>query len=174
MKNFAGLAALLLLGGAVVINAQTTALVNEVKQTYESLKNNLMKSAEKIPEEDYSFKPTPEIRSTGEVLAHVVMAQSHTCAAIAGNQSTTAAVKPDSKASVIAGLKEAFAECDKAYGGLTDANAMEMIKTGRGERTRIGALIGNSNHNTEQYAILSVYMRLKGIVPPSSERTAGK
>ncbi|MBV8812117.1 MAG: DinB family protein [Acidobacteriaceae bacterium] len=174
MKNFVGLAALLLLGGTAAIDAQTTALVNEVKQTYQSLKNNLTKSAEKIPEEDYSFKPTPEIRSASEVLEHVVMAQAHTCAAIAGDQSTMTSVKADSKASVIAGLKAAFAECDKAYDGLTDANAMEMVKTGRGERTRVGALIGNSNHDIEQYAILSVYMRLKGIVPPSSERSAGK
>lgn len=175
MKNCIALAALLLVGGTAGMNAQgNTALVNEVKQAYQSVKNNLIKSADKIPEEDYSFKPTPEIRSTGEVLAHVVMAQSHTCAAIAGGQSTTAAVKPDSKASVVAGLKDAFAECDKAYDKLTDANAMETVKTGRGERTRIGALIGNSTHDTEQYAILSVYMRLKGIVPPSSEHAAGK
>lgn len=63
-----------------------------------------------------------------------------------------------------------IAQCDKAYASLTDANATEMIKTGRGERTRIGALIGNTTHDVEQYSILSVYMRLKGIVPPSSER----
>jgi len=175
MKNSIGLAALFLIGGAAGISAQNnTALVNEVKQAYQSVKNNLIKSADKIPEEDYSFKPTPEIRSLGEVLAHVVMAQSHTCAVIAGDQPAAASVKPDSKASLVAGLKDAFTECDKAYDGLTDANAMEMVKTGRGERTRIGALIGNSTHDTEQYAILSVYMRLKGIVPPSSEHAPGK
>jgi hypothetical protein len=133
------------------------------------VKNNLIKSAEKVPDADYSFKPTPEIRSFGEVMGHVVAAQSHTCGAILGQQSASPS-KLETKSEIVSALKDAFAQCDKAYASLTDANATEMIKTGRGERTRIGALIGNTTHDVEQYSILSVYMRLKGIVPPSSER----
>jgi uncharacterized damage-inducible protein DinB len=150
--------------------AQTSpSTVGEVKQAYESIKNNLLKTAEKVPEADYSFKPTPEIRSLGEVLGHVIAAQSHACAAINGGEAPPQS-KLDSKAGIQAGLQAAFAECDKAYNSLTDANASELIKTPRGSRTRLGALMGNVVHDTEQYGILSVYMRLKGIIPPSSER----
>jgi hypothetical protein len=140
----------------------------EVKQAYETVKNNLLEAAEKIPEADYNFKPTPEVRSFAEVLNHVVMAQSHTCGALAGEKASgmTAATAKDA---VIGALKQSFALCDKAYNSLTDANASEMVSTGRGQRTRLGALVGNSTHDVEQYAILSVYLRLKGIVPPSSE-----
>ena len=74
----------------------------------------------------------------------------------------------------MAALNEAFAECDKAYESLTDANASEVIKTPRGQRTRLGALIGNTTHDSEQYGIMSVYMRLKGIVPPSSAGRSAK
>ncbi len=154
---------------AAVSQAQNmSAVITEVKQGYESVKNNLMKSADKVPDADYSFKPTPEIRSFGEVMGHVVAAETHTCGAVLGEQSASHP-KLETKAEIVSALKDAFAQCDKAYASLTDANATEMVKTGRGERTRIGALIGNTTHDVEQYAILSVYMRLKGIVPPSSE-----
>src|SRR5205823_14166308 len=78
------------------------------------------------------------------------------------------------KTQIMAALNEAFAECDKAYESLTDANASEVIKTPRGQRTRLGALIGNTTHDSEQYGIVSVYMRLKGIVPPSSAGRSAK
>jgi len=160
--------------GVSAMQAQNLSpVVTEVKQGYESVKNNLTKSAEKVPDEDYSFKPTPEIRSFAEVMGHVVAAQTHTCGAITGAQSS-AHPKLETKAEIVSALKDAFAECDKAYDSLTEANATEMVKTGRGERTRIGALIGNTTHDVEQYAILSVYMRLKGIVPPSSEHSSRK
>ncbi len=160
--------------GISTMQAQNlSAVITEAKQSYESVKNNLTKSAEKVPDEDYSFKPTPEIRSFAEVMAHVVAAQTHTCGAILGEQSDSHP-KVETKAEIVSALKEAFGQCDKAYASLTEANATEMVKTGRGERTRLGALIGNTTHDVEQYAILSVYMRLKGIVPPSSEHSMRK
>jgi hypothetical protein len=153
---------------ALGLRAQTNnPMSTEVKQAYETVKNNLLKAAEKMPEKDYGFKPTPDIRSFAEVLNHVVMAQSHTCGAIAGEKASGMMGAP--KDALIGALKQSFAVCDKAYGSLTDANASEMVSTGRGQRTRLGALVGNTTHDVEQYAILSVYLRLKGIVPPSSE-----
>jgi uncharacterized damage-inducible protein DinB len=170
VKYIIGAVVLVLFTGVPAIQAQNlSSVITEVKQSYETVKNNLLKSAEKVSEEDYSFKPTPEIRSFGEVMGHVVAAQGHTCAAILGEQSASHS-KPSTKAEIVSALKDSFAECDKAYGAVTDANATEMINTGRGQRTRLGALIGNMTHDVEQYSILSVYMRLKGIVPPSSER----
>ena len=68
----------------------------------------------------------------------------------------------------MAALKESFAECDKAYDSLTDATAGEMTKAAR-PRTKLGTLVGNTAHDNEMYGAMAVYMRLKGIVPPSSE-----
>lgn len=152
-----------------VLRAQSAnPMSTELSAAYKSVKNNLLKSAEKMPEENYGFKPSPEMRSFAEVLEHVVAAQTHTCGAVVGDQSmgNTAAT---TKAEVLTGLNAAFAECDKAYDSLTDANAAEMIKTPRGERSRLGALAGNIAHDNEQYGTLSVYMRLKGVIPPSSD-----
>lgn len=160
---------------ASALQAQTSpTFANDVKQAYNSVKNNILKSAEKVPEDSYGFKPTADIRSFAEVLDHVADAQMRTCSAVAGDQKSANAAGKTSKAEIIAALNDAFAECDKAYDSLTDANASEVIKTGRGQRSRLGALAGNVAHDSEQYGIMSVYMRLKGIIPPSSERPSGR
>ena len=142
----------------------------DIKRAYETVKGNLMKTLDKVPESDYTFKPTPEIRSVADVLGHVANAQIHTCSAVLGESKSVDVAGKSTKADISAALTEAFAECDKAYAALTDANAGEAIKTPRGQATRIGALAGNTTHDVEQYAILTVYMRLKNIVPPSSEK----
>ncbi|HMF75963.1 MAG TPA: DinB family protein [Bryobacteraceae bacterium] len=140
----------------------------EVKQAYENVKKNLLKSADKIPDDLYGYMPTADERTVAEVLNHVVEAQTRTCSTVNGGMK---AGKADgkTKADVAAALKDAFAECDKAYDSLTDANASEMFKIGKGQRSRLAALTGNISHDNEQYGILSVYMRLKGIIPPSSD-----
>jgi hypothetical protein len=158
---------------ACTLHAQT-GLAAEAKQAYNNVKTNLMKAAEKMPEENYSFKPTPEIRSFAEVMDHVADSQMRTCSAVAGDQKSPNAAGKTSKPDVTAALQEAFAECDKAYDSLTDANASEMIKTGRGQRTKLGALVGNTTHDNEIYGTLAVYMRLKNVVPPSSDRGPGR
>jgi uncharacterized damage-inducible protein DinB len=159
---------LFLLGCVSTLHAQTNPSISaEVKRAYQNVKNNLLNMAEKMPEESYSFKPTPEIRSFAEVLGHVAIAQSHTCAAIAGSDQSSSGgnAAATTKAEVTSALQKAFSICDKAYDSLTDTNASETIKTPRGQSTRLGALIGNTTHDTEQFGILTVYMRLKGIAP---------
>lgn len=163
---------LVLFCSSIALEAQiANPMSTELKAAYNSVKNNLLKSAEKMPDENYSFKPTPDIRSFAQVLDHAASAQLHTCGAVLGEQKSGNA-EATSKAEVLAALNAAFTECDKAYDALTDANASEMIKTPRGGRSRLGALAGNVAHDNEQYGILSVYMRLKGVIPPSSESPA--
>jgi hypothetical protein len=70
----------------------------------------------------------------------------------------------------VTALKDSFAECDKPFDSLTDANATQMIKGQRGERSRLGMLVGVITHDNEEYGYLAVYMRVKGVVPPSSDR----
>ncbi len=79
------------------------------------------------------------------------------------------AASKTSKADLVAALKEAFSICDAVHDSLTDASAAEIVKTGRGQRSRLGLLAGNVSHANEEYGYMAVYLRLKGIVPPSSE-----
>jgi acyl-homoserine lactone acylase PvdQ len=145
----------------------------EVTQSYTAVKNNILRSADKMPAEGYSFKPSSDVRSFAEVLDHVAEAQLHVCAGVAGDPQPSRMDSKTAKSDVIAALNAAFAECDKAYGSLSDANAGEAIATPRGHRSKLGLLADNTGHDREQYGILTVYLRLKGIVPPSSEKPAG-
>src|SRR5438552_5039116 len=121
----------------------------EVKQVYNGVKNNLLKAADKMPEDGYSFKATPEVRAFGQLVAHVADSQMRGCSAINGEPKQASAASKTTKADLVAALKDSFAECDKAYDSLTDATASTMIKTPRGERSRLGALYGNVIHDNE-------------------------
>ena len=144
-------------------------LSTELKQMYAGVKRNLTRAAEKMPEDDYGFKATADIRTFGQLIGHVADSQARTCSALTGEMKQLGASQKTSKADLVAALAESFKTCDAVVEALTDAKATEMVKIGRGERSRLGALAGMVSHSNEEYGYLCVYMRLKGIVPPSSE-----
>lgn len=144
-------------------------LIAESKQSYTAIKTNLLKAAEKMTQEGYDFKATPEVRTFGALIAHIADSQTRTCSATRGEMKPATAASKTAKTDLVAALKDSIAECDAAFDALTDANALEMIKYRNGQRSRLGVLINNTIHDNEEYGYLAVYMRLKGVVPPSSE-----
>lgn len=154
---------------ACALHAQSNPMIAEVKQSYNARKNHLLRSAEKMPEDGYSFKPTPEMRSFGQLVAHIADAQMRICAAAKGEQRQADAASKTSKADLVAALEASFDECDSAFDTINDATANEMIKMGNGQRSKLGALFFATTHDNEEYGYLAVYLRLKGVMPPSSE-----
>jgi uncharacterized damage-inducible protein DinB len=145
----------------------------DVQRAYNGLKTNILKAAEKMPAESYSFRPTPDIRTFARVVNHVSEAQLRICGTLNGTAADTLPkVPPETadKTAIQAALQASFAECDKAYAALTDDNLLQMLTLGPVTRTRISFAWGNVSHDNEQYATLALYLRLKGIVPPSSEK----
>ena len=145
----------------------------EVQRNYANVKANILKSAEKMAAEDYAYKPEPDIRTFARVVNHVSEAQLHSCGAVNGTAPTALAkVPPETadKATIVEALKASFDECDKAYASITESNMTELFSVGPVKRSRIGLLWGNASHDNEQYATLALYLRLKGIAPPSSEK----
>jgi hypothetical protein len=140
-----------------------------IRQTYNIVKNNLLKAADKMPDDGYAFKPTPEERSFGGWVGHVADAQTAGCSRALGTPKTPSAGSKTTKADLVAALKDSFDTCDAAYAALTDANANESVQGYRGPTTRLAALVGNVVHDNECYGSMAVYLRLKGVVPPSSE-----
>ncbi len=156
--------------GCCSLLAQSGAsIVNEPKQAYDHIKNNILRAAEEMPEGDYSFQPTPAIRTFGKLVAHIADAQAHFCSAVDNTHMQVHASSRTAKADLIAALKESSDECDKAYSSLTEANANQMVGTGRMQRTRLGMLYLNVAHDNEEYGYMAVYLRLKNLVPPSSQ-----
>jgi uncharacterized damage-inducible protein DinB len=129
-----------------------------------------MKSADKIPEDLWSFQPTPEVRTVGQLFAHVADGQYEFCSAAAGKPVDKGIEKTaKTKADIVAAVKDAFAYCDGIYADMTDASALEMTALFNLKSTRIGLMDFNTAHTMEHYGNLVTYMRIKGIVPPSSE-----
>jgi hypothetical protein len=171
MRNVVVVAGML---GSGMLLAQAPATVpgtpgTEAQGSYNRLKVNVIKAAEKMPAEEYGYKPTPDIRPFGRVVDHVTEAQWHSCGALNKTPFDAAKVPADtaSKEVIVAALKASFDECDKAYATVLDS---ELIAVGQGKRSRISVAWGNISHDNEQYAILSIYLRLKGIAPPTTEK----
>ena len=162
----------------VVTRAQAPATVPDNplsafnKGAYTRVKGILLRSADKMPEENYSYKPTDSVRSFGQIVGHVADAQYLFCSMALGESNPAPKIEQTktTKADLVAALKDAFAYCDKAYDAMTDASATQTIKLFGNDAPRFGALEVNNMHNLEHYGNMATYMRMKNIVPPTSEQ----
>jgi uncharacterized damage-inducible protein DinB len=171
MNRFANVIVAIALAGGCSLNAQNLSThIGEGKKVYANIKNNLIGLADKMPEDAYSFKPTPDIRSFGQLMAHIADAQTRMCSAASGQQKQANAASKTTKAELVAAVKESIALRDAAWDSLNDAAAFETVKMGPMERSKLGLLEYNSAHSNEEYGYGAVYLRLKGLTPPSSEK----
>lgn len=146
-----------------------------LRGAYAGSKANLVGEADKMPEADYGLRPgsMPEVRTFGQVIGHAAAGQFGVCASVKGvpNPMGTSTLEDfKTKAEFVKVLSDSFAFCDEVFSSTTDENAMEFIRQGPNEMPRAALLFGLLAHNSEMYGIGTVYLRLKGIVPPSTER----
>jgi uncharacterized damage-inducible protein DinB len=149
------------------------------KRTYGVIKGYITKAAAKMPEENYGFKPTPDVRSFGQLVGHIADANYGFCAAAGGEKAPMGGFEPGSvsiektktsKADLEKALADSFAFCDKVHDGMTDAAGATMVKFLMGDLPKLSILEFNTHHDFEHYGNIVTYMRLKGLVPPSSEQ----
>lgn len=162
-------------GGGAMAAPTKTSLAQSLQNGYNNIKRNLTEMASKMSDADYNFQPTKDIRTYGQLFGHVANAQFNTCAALTGTANPNQGndnEKKTTKAEFVKALADSFAYCDPAFAALTDANVTEMIKQGQNEVSRAGAAANLIAHSNEMYGTGAVYMRLKGMVPPSTERAA--
>jgi uncharacterized damage-inducible protein DinB len=157
---------------AVPAAAQTGGTTAAMKMQYEFAKGNITKTAEKVSEDLYAFKPTPEVRSLGQIIGHIADANYMFCSTASGTKGPDGSIEKTktSKADLQKALADSFAFCDTAFSGMTDAKAGESVNLFGMPQTRLSVLGFNTAHEFEHYGNLVTYMRLKSIVPPSSEQ----
>jgi uncharacterized damage-inducible protein DinB len=147
-----------------------------IRELWEGAKANLIGSMKVMPEDKYGFRPVASVRTYGEILAHVAGANYIFCAAARGEKSPHAedAFEKTAKtrAQIVKAVEDSIAYCDVAYRGLTDRSASEPIDApfGGAKTPRAAALMGNTGHVQEHYGNLVTYLRINGLVPPSSAR----
>ena len=150
-----------------------------LRNVYTGNHNNILRSAEKMPEENYGLRPgtQQEVRTFGQQLGHVANYNFLWCSQAKGEKNPNAGVnleKLTTKPEFIKALNDAFAYCDPVYAALTDASGAQMVditqENGRQTRNaRMALLILNYGHNNEIYGNIVTSLRMKDIVPPASE-----
>ena len=162
--------ALFVLSTPALVSAQNP-LMAAVKVQHDQVKGYLLKTAEMVPENLYSFRPTPDVRTIAQLIGHVADGSAGICASASGEKPPmlNAEKTMTTKAQLSKALAEALAFCDKAIAGMDDKRAMETTQFMAGGTSPRGMIFAfNTAHNFEHYGNLVTYMRLNKIVPPSS------
>jgi hypothetical protein len=154
------------------LHAQDNPFSADARQSYALVKDSLLKAADRMPAEDYSFRTTPKVRTFGEMISHVSAAQMLMCGVVKGEKTiANAQFKPakTAKADLVVDLKASFDYCDPVYETMTDAAGVPKVKWFVGDMSKLGLLNWNISHDNEMYGIIGAFLRIKGLVPPSSE-----
>jgi uncharacterized damage-inducible protein DinB len=159
---------------ALTAQAPANPISDAIRNNWNGAKRNLLGSAKVMPEAKYGFRPVETVRTFGAILAHVAGANFEFCSAARGEKTPHAEDEFEKNAktpaAIVKALQDSMDYCDVAYKALTDRTAVEMINAafGGGKEPRAAALIGNTGHNLEHYGNLVTYLRINGLVPPSS------
>jgi uncharacterized damage-inducible protein DinB len=142
-----------------------------LRDQYNAVKLNVTEAAAKMSEADYGFRPVDTVRTFGAFVGHIADGNLSYCALAKGDKPPMAdAEKLTTKAELVAALAKAVAYCDEVYGAMTDEKALALIKAGRADMPAGALLFRNISHTNEHYGNLVTYLRMKGLVPPSTER----
>lgn len=148
------------------------AAIGAVESQWKTITGYILQVAEETDEAGYGYRPTEGVRSIGEMIGHVAGAQNMICAAAVGDEppaedAVEQAAK--SKEALVKALRASMDYCTKAYAQSDMALQADVSLFGM-EMTRFGALVLNATHNGEHYGNLVTYLRIQGVVPPSSRR----
>jgi uncharacterized damage-inducible protein DinB len=164
--------------GAGYDTSLSPSLAGVAKAMHATIRRNLAEAAEEMPAAEYAFRPTPQVRTFGQLIGHLIGANFFFCSQAAGKKSpaTTDYEQITDKATLVKDLNDSLAYCDAVYAATTDANFLRPVKISYGPGSasattvRGAVLMFNVAHNNEHYGNIVVYMRLKGLVPPSTAR----
>ena len=148
-------------------------LTANAKVQFGALSGFVVRSAEKVPEGLYNFRPVAEVRTMAELFGHVADAMFAMCSTAAGTKPPRTGIeKETAKPLLVAALKEGVSYCNSVYDGMTDQKGAETVPFVFGPTPRLSVLYFVVAHTYEHYGNLVTYMRLNKIVPPSSETPA--
>lgn len=147
-------------------NPISTSFRNDIQGKFK----NLAAGAAEMPADKYSFKPTPEQMSFGQMVLHVAQSSSYMCSAISGNKAPSiAGVTADSpKDQLIGAMKSAFSFCDQALANVKDSDLTGDITLFGGHHPRAMGLVALVDDMADHYSQESIYLRINGHLPPSA------
>lgn len=154
----------------VVSTAAAQSPTAEARALWKSVIVNVNQAAAELPESMYAYRATPDVRSFGELFAHIAGSQRMYCAMALGDKVPDEAdveKTATTKAAIVAALKESNDYCERAY-SQPDGNLKAPVDIFGEQHPRFYALLANASHDGEHYGNIVTYMRLNKLVPPSS------
>jgi uncharacterized damage-inducible protein DinB len=154
--------------------APDTGYTATLRSSWNSVKRFVVSSAEKMPDANYAFKPTPEVRSFGELIGHLANEHYLLCSPLKGEKNPMADVdfeKKTAKADLVKAITDSIAYCDAAYAAMKDEPKTVAAFSETRKDTPFRVMLLNVTHDNEHYGNMITYLRMKGIVPPSSTPT---
>ena len=156
-------------------SASPSAGVDLARDLWRSVSGYVTQAAADVPETLYSFKPSPDVRTFGELIGHIAGSQRLYCALALGDKppgEDDIEKTAKTKAALVQALKESNDYCARAY-QLTDAATSGMVDVFGQQRSKLYALHQNATHDSEHYGNIVTYMRINKMVPPSSRPRSG-
>ena len=172
LRTLAVLSLCALSGSALAQDAPDSPVIASLRGLHGVTSGNLLATAEMLDDEMYAYRPTEEVRSAGQILAHVASAQYAFCSAAAGETNPNGEALEETlsaKDDIVAALGDAFAYCEGVYDAMTDTQGAELRTVFGQQMAASGVLAFNTAHNYEHYGNLVTYMRINGLTPPSSQ-----
>ena len=130
-------------------------VAGELRKGFGEVSGWVSKAADLVPAEKYGYQPVKTVRSFGQLIGHIADTYNYYCARAAGKNvewSDPAEKGKTDKATVVPKLKQALDGCTAAYAA----------------PAQIGAALGNLAHTSLHYGNIITYLRMMGMVPPSS------
>jgi hypothetical protein len=151
-------------------------LANPVTETTKMMlrqhADSMVRAAELMPEEKYSFHPTPAQMTYGQLVAHIAQTNEALCGAIEGHPPAGPPASPtgkDSKAVLVSALKASFEHCTAAISPLTDAQAAQAIAMGPQQVPRTYFMMILVADWSDHYSTQASYLRMNDILPPTAK-----
>jgi len=150
-----------------------------IQHSYNIFANYLVMAAEMMPESGYGFRPTPDVRTFGGQINHATATHYSFCNQTglpAGVQKQSA---PDLRAitakdEIVKALRESVGYCDRILAAASEDWLSEVIpavggpSSGQIRGMRAHIFIYNAVHSSEDYGTITTYLRMQGVVPPST------
>jgi hypothetical protein len=154
-------------------------LASVIARTFNVYSNYILMAAQMMPEADYGFHPTPEVRVFGEQINHSTVSHYSFCNQAGMPPGIQRKASPPlaqlkTKAVIVSALKDSIAYCNSVLAAATESWLMETApavggsSSGLIEGIRAHAFLYNNAHDAEDYGTITTYLRLRGLVPPSS------
>ena len=147
-------------------------MVENLRAEWEAERKEFGDIAAAMPADKFNYRATPEVRTFGEIVVHVVDDNTAFIEAVAGAQpgAEDRFKNLKTRPEILKALTDYFDYGTKVLADLTDQKAMESIPYGRrGNLPRWRLVMQAIGHTKEHYGNLVTYIRLNGLVPPASQ-----